>query len=803
MEPTCPYHHQPCSKIHEGQLAHADVFFAYPSQPDIRVETIQHAISNFRDAYGIDSMIDWSDLAIEGRVIFCSICEAIRNSACVVADISGLNFNVLFEVGFAVGCGKPVWPLIEDQNQEIRMYSAFQSLSTIGHSRYRNSKNIVQKLNKKKPWTRKPSLPPPSMLNGKPQGHATSVLYLKSPNDDEPSLRITESLFRPRIDLITDDPNEISFRPITWHLSKLETSFAVIIDLGTSPDMTDREYHAKCALIAGIAVASGRQLLLCGREWDSAPVDYANLLQPYKTASQAAYIATNFVNRLETTLAEFQSHESTALTPLSALNLPLLSRINVGEYIAEDELPDLGSYFVESQQSLSLLDGGFKVIVGRKGTGKSALAHITYDRLQDRENTAVRVITPKGYELKQVLEIVKKTNLPMGGPVVDALWRYAIGSEALAALWDRIGNRPLDSSWSPQEARIREEIHNYYGLTEYSFASRIALLAQQQLSALNPGEVVPEGRLVGQLQKTQLRQLRDLVCDFLTSDNWQLAVVIDDVVPRWESAQERMEYGELLLSFLGAARMLWREWNDYIARRGGRPLAMLVFVRSDIFGSMLDVEQEPDRIPYDTLQWEDVDSLLELVARRIDTSVPDQRLHWPDILDPDLSFDSLKQFMSTSILYRPRDIIFFFSRVLFHADRRKAKAVELRDLRQGARDYSEYALKSLAAEWCPQIPNVEDLLVSFLGNSRELSLEELESHLLRSNVTSDNIDGAIRFLVESQFLGMSIDEFNYRYAMTPTQGEIMMRQAKRFVSSTGGSKRFQIHRAFQHSLALD
>ena len=255
MEANCPYHHRPCSAIHEGQLAPADVFFAYPSEPCTRVETIQGAIGKFRQSHGFDSVIDWSDLATEGRVIFCAICEAIRNSSCVVADISGLNFNVLFEFGFAVGCGKPVWPLIENRGQEIRMYSAFQSLSNIGHSRYRNSKTIVQKLQKKKPWNRNPSLPPPTMLNGMPSGQASSVLYLKSPNDDEPSLRITEALPRPRIDLITDDPNEISFRPITWHLSKLANCFAVVIDLGSRPDVADREYHAKCALIAGIAVA--------------------------------------------------------------------------------------------------------------------------------------------------------------------------------------------------------------------------------------------------------------------------------------------------------------------------------------------------------------------------------------------------------------------------------------------------------------------------------------------------------------------------------------------------------------------
>ena len=98
---------------------------------------------------------------------------------------------------------------------------------------------------------------------------------------------------------------------------------------------------------------------------------------------------------------------------------------------------------------------------------------------------------------------------------------------------------------------------------------------------------------------------------------------------------------------------------------------------------------------------------------------------------------------------------------------------------------------------------MEYLLINFLGSSSKLTHDELESHLLRSNVSPYDTDEAIRFLVESQFLGMSIDEFNYQYAMTPTQGDIMMRQAKRFANSEGGSKRFQVHKAFHHSLALD
>ncbi len=803
MEAHCPYHGQPCATVQEGQLPQADAFFAYPSQPQRRVDAIQGAIDKFRTLRGSDSAIDWSDLSIEGQLIFCAICEGIRKSSCIVADISGLNFNVLFEFGFAIGCGKSVWPLIEDKEQEIRMYSDFRSLSTIGHSRYRNSKDIFTKITKKKPWQRKANLIIPEQLAKQTDGTSTNILYLQSPTNDESSLRITDALIRPRFSTVTDDPGELSLRPITWYIDKLKASYAVIIDLGPSSDDEGLRYHqSKCALVAGIAAASGRRLLILGQGWETAPMDYADLLHRYHSAGQAASIATTFANQIETAIAEIEKKESSALTPMPGERELLPSRIRVGEYVAEDELPDLNSYFVESSHSASLMRGGFHIVVGRKGTGKSALAHVSSDRLRQRERVAVRVIRPKGYELRQVLEVVKKTNLTTGGVVVNALWRYALGTEALAAIWEGLEARRIDAPWSAPEARIRDAIEDFPGLVEYSFASRIALLAQQQYSALDENATVPEAHLLGQLQSTQLRDLRNLVCGFLTAEDWQLSLVIDDIVPKWKSSQERAEYAELLLSFVEASRELWREWDQYLIRHNGKPMSLMIFIRSDIFGSMLNVAQEQDRIPYDTLEWEDIDSLLDLIARRIDASIPDQRLYWPDILHEGFPYDALKEFIMRSVLYRPRDLIYFFSRVLYYADRRKAGAIETKDLTQAAKDYSDYAFRSLAAEWCSYIPNVEDLLLEFLGVRSELSYDTLRGILLKAGVVVQNIDEAIRFLVESQFLGISVDDYSYRYATTPTQGEIMMRQANRFVHDRGGVRRFQIHKAFHHSLYL-
>lgn len=107
---------RPCQMRDEIDPTRFDVFFAIP----------------FRDPptckATCDVMIEWleRERGIEEKRIFradqwtysgdfvCKICKAIQESCVVVADITGGNPNVFFELGLAVGQGKPT-VLIHDE----------------------------------------------------------------------------------------------------------------------------------------------------------------------------------------------------------------------------------------------------------------------------------------------------------------------------------------------------------------------------------------------------------------------------------------------------------------------------------------------------------------------------------------------------------------------------------------------------------------------------------------------------------------------------------------------------------------
>ena len=101
-------------------------------------------------------------------------------------------------------------------------------------------------------------------------------------------------------------------------------------------------------------------------------------------------------------------------------------------------------------------------------------------------------------------------------------------------------------------------------------------------------------------------------------------------------------------------------------------------LRSDIFASMLQESDEPDKVDHRPVYWEDTDALLNLLNKRIEASLSediDGVLNWNDLLEPGFTYDAMKQVIAGSILGRPRDIIYYFGRVFFNANRRRASSL--------------------------------------------------------------------------------------------------------------------------------
>src|SRR3546814_5815711 len=92
-------------------------FFAYAAMPPQIAETIRLAIEDVERFHAVTSIVDWSELDIDGRLIATEVLREIDQSDFLVADITSMNFNVTYEVGYAIGRGKSVLERSEERRE--------------------------------------------------------------------------------------------------------------------------------------------------------------------------------------------------------------------------------------------------------------------------------------------------------------------------------------------------------------------------------------------------------------------------------------------------------------------------------------------------------------------------------------------------------------------------------------------------------------------------------------------------------------------------------------------------------------
>src|ERR1039457_7462576 len=86
-------------------------FFAYPSKADI-AEIIKNGIAKINET-GAVHLKTWESCRVGGKLIIGEICKEINAADIFCADLTGLNHNVMFELGFAIARNKRIWLAID------------------------------------------------------------------------------------------------------------------------------------------------------------------------------------------------------------------------------------------------------------------------------------------------------------------------------------------------------------------------------------------------------------------------------------------------------------------------------------------------------------------------------------------------------------------------------------------------------------------------------------------------------------------------------------------------------------------
>ena len=261
-------------------------FFAYPSRTPTLKEAIHGAVPELNEK-GQVNIRTWEQCNIGGKFVIDTICNAIDEAELFLADLTGLNANVMFELGYAIACGKRIWLILDDTyTKEKDMFEQLKILTTVGYVSCCNSQNIVSGFYKDKPFAdiENTIFRAPIEPNLKPY----SILYLKSQHENQAALYMS-NLLQERCPekIIVDAPNKPAVQSLADY-GNLVFSCSALVCHFTNPAREDAYLQtSRHALICGMAHGFEKPLLMLAEGEFSSPIDYRDFLKHYKTASEA------------------------------------------------------------------------------------------------------------------------------------------------------------------------------------------------------------------------------------------------------------------------------------------------------------------------------------------------------------------------------------------------------------------------------------------------------------------------------------------------------------------------------------
>jgi hypothetical protein len=785
-------------------------FFAYPSTPPSIPPTITAAIEGINRSQ--TALIrSWETLSVSGHYIIDEICSAIDEADFFCADVTGINPNVMFELGYAIATDKRIWLIRDDSYIDTRKeFDQLRVLTTVGFSPYKNSEQIIKAFFADKPhltlentiW--KDSIEP-VLAKQTTDGH---VLYLKSRHESEASIQASRALENSHVPLTISDPQETAIRPAYWYAQQLWESLGLVAHFSSSAKEGFRLANARYALVAGMAHGFSIPTLMLSEQGDLlAPIDYRDTMKLYTVPAEAARIVDEWllpIRKEDQTVATINATRVRSLrlaTELKDFHLEL------GEYVAEDEAQSLDDYFVETTVSADIINGTQNVFVGRKGTGKTANLLHAESIIGSNIQNLVCLIKPVGYEIEGLVRLFAKYKAQdFKGYVIESLWKYMIYTEIARSAAEQI---KADEIWRMSETEARQLVELLED-EKAAFAGEFAVRLERMVQTLEliPIDESSAGFRKGiseALHSGALSKLRNVLGKVLSKKK-KVILLVDNLDKSWTKSADLGQLAEFLLGLLTATNRVREELNRSERDRQATSFSSAIFLRSDIFEKVLLAAREPDKLSFTRLRWDDEELLLRVIEERYVAShgpESDPSSIWHKYFCPQVKGVPTREYLVRQILKRPRDIVYFVKAAVSFAVNRKHDRVEEKDILDGEKEYAQYALDSILVENGISIPQLEDVLLQFSGSSPIIS----ESHVKQlvsgaSDLPIEKVDYAIEHLIKLSFLGI---ETAHEHFMFPDESRELKKVkvlGEKYAVSSGHERRFEVNRAFRAYLEV-
>ena len=390
-----------------------------------------------------------------------------------------------------------------------------------------------------------------------------------------------------------------------------------------------------------------------------------------------------------------------------------LKKVNIlGDIRAEGDGKMLQVAFYETPDFRTLIESAERpIVVGRRGTGKSALCLHLAKYLRQGKSTTVIEIVPHEDQVIGTRPLLSrfgsKYNLIKAGARIA--WKYAILLEVGSKL---VGHYKLAKA---DPGGIIETHARRWGKLGPSVSHRFLGLL---LQTLGPG-TSPEAMIAGLAQQLQLAQIQDVVYAMLEEVKGDFVLLVDQLDEGYEPDDIG---GALVAGFVHAAIDL----NSLLPR-----FRAYVFLRDNLFRTIAKLD--PDYTKniegrFIRLHW-DEHQLFDLVCARLKVALNlDQngnRKVWNACTANELQEKPGFEKCLQLTLYRPRDLLSLLNDAFYVAGKHQRQTLILADVEATAKEVSETRYDDLLKEYGHIVPALKLLTGAFRNGNPEMAYKEV------------------------------------------------------------------------------
>lgn len=393
-------------------------------------------------------------------------------------------------------------------------------------------------------------------------------------------------------------------------------------------------------------------------------------------------------------------------------SIPFKSNV-LGDVRAENDHAMLDSAFHEWQDYKSLLESDDRfVVVGRRGTGKSALTYRLMKEFEEKHYFVV-VVDPNEEEFIGLRVVAEQfgNSVQRVRAAIKLGWRYALMMEIASQLSTHYKTAPQIQS---------SHLNSYLKDWKRSGTTAISCL-KSTLRANVKQDESPEERIAELAARLHIDEVSELLATVLNGISKKIVVLVD----RLDEGYEPDPIG------VGIVDGIVYGTDDLRSR--SPEIKTVLFLRDNIFRAIQQFDQDFSRNIEGSvlrLHW-DPQELFYLVCKRMRTAFnenieSDIKL-WNQYSDASLhGREGFKKCLQLT-LYRPRDIVALLNNAFQAAKKQSRTTITEEDLLASSKYISNVRYDDLSKEYSSVFPGIAILTRAFAGKGSRITIDEARS----------------------------------------------------------------------------